>query len=89
MTPTPVFQVARGLYFGYPVCCCVAFDMMLSNNRHPTPQQFKAANNTGFIPCEHHTKLILSGKITLESLIHDRKAVIAFPDAMSSDRRGE
>lgn len=59
-----------GQYFGYPYCCILQFCLGGISDR--TEEMSKASGGTGFIPCHEHAKLILKGKITLESLIKDR-----------------
>jgi hypothetical protein len=56
-----------GKHYGYPKCCIDGFC-----NEVITRSQRRASNNTGFIPCKKHTKLILLKKIKLESLIKNR-----------------
>ncbi len=53
-----------GKHYGYPQCCINSFC-----DETVTRSQRAAGNKTGFIPCKHHTNLILSGKVTLQSLI--------------------
>lgn len=71
-----------GRLFGYPECCIRAFGNdppEVMQRTMPTKehlQRYAAAcingKFTGFIPCYEHAKQILSGKITLESLINNR-----------------
>ena len=63
-----------GNWFGYPLCCTEYF-----SNDVLSEDQYKAANETGFVPCPEHTRQILNGEITLESIIKDRKCPIPFP----------
>lgn len=56
-----------GTHFGYPKCCIHSFC-----NEVITRSQRKSGNKTGFIPCKRHSKMILSKKIKLESLIQNR-----------------
>lgn len=68
-----------GLSLGYPECCVNAFcdePPEILNIRPFIEQDYKrfAAAHidgiyTGFIPCGRHAELILSGEITLASLI--------------------
>lgn len=57
----------KGQHFGYPKCCINSFctEVVLRSQR-------RASNNTGFIPCKKHSRLINLRKITLKSLIRDR-----------------
>jgi hypothetical protein len=64
-----------GGWFGYPQCCIDHF----TSGKEITPDQYKAANYHGFVPCPEHTKQILDGEITLESLIKNRKCKTPFP----------
>lgn len=56
-----------GKHYGYPKCCINSFC-----NQVTTRSQIKASNKTGFIPCKRHTKMILTKKIKLKSLIQNR-----------------
>lgn len=71
-----------GKAFGYPDCCIKAFgdqppELMTGNPTKEDKQRYRAAcingEFTGFIPCIEHAKQILQGKITLESLIKNRR----------------
>ena len=53
-----------GKYFGYPKCCIHSFCFEVT-----TRSQRKSGNKSGFIPCKYHSKLVLSKKIKLESLM--------------------
>lgn len=82
-----------GEAFGYPDCCIKAFghdapELMTGNPTKIQRQRYYAGFSdgymkgtfTGFIPCEHHAKEIIKGKIKLEDLIEDRLPNIApFP----------
>lgn len=59
-----------GRHYGYPQCCIESFC-----NETVTRRQRIAGNKSGFIPCKHHTKLILSGRITVQSLIRKPQPV--------------
>lgn len=75
-----------GRDLGYPQCCIDAFCSYppvvirwLRIKKRPilgARMQYTAGcidgKYTGFIPCQKHAKLIMSGKITLESLIKNR-----------------
>ena len=73
-----------GKQLGYPDCCIKEFcdqPPALLNNSKPTKEdqrRFKAAHLngkfTGFIPCKEHAKQIITGKITLMSLIKNRSS---------------
>ena len=73
-----------GKQLGYPDCCMKEFcdqPPALLNNSKPTKEdqrRFKAAHLngkfTGFIPCKEHAKQIITGKITLMSLIKNRSS---------------
>lgn len=76
-----------GKDLGYPDCCIKEFcdqPPVLLHSRKETTQddliRFEAACSfdgkfSGFIPCTHHAKEILAGKISLASLIKDRKPI--------------
>ena len=67
MTLTETWQ-SNGKYYGYPRCC---IDSFCSRNRI-NKDQSKAHQNTGFIPCPEHAKLIVSGELKLSDLIKNR-----------------
>lgn len=71
-----------GKYFGYPLCCIQAFEVILVNAGRKKPEQRNPLvhKHTGFIPCPDHAKQILEGKITLESLISGRICPHEFPE---------
>lgn len=88
MLQVMMFQVNRGLYFGYPQCCIMSFcNNQIADRKRPTERQFRAANGTGFVPCKACTEKILSGKIRLEQLIKNRECSVEFPHASSSHGR--
>lgn len=66
-----------GWWLGYPVCCTNEF---IKLGRIIPDNQRKAANKTGFIPCQKHAEDVLSGKCTLESLITNRYHNYSFPN---------
>lgn len=68
-----------GEYLGYPKCCIEAF--IEKSGIHPEFEKIRAdvSKGSGFLPCLKHAKMINSGKITLEALIHNRKAKEPFP----------
>ena len=66
-----------GRHFGYPTCCIKQF---CESNGIDKQMRFKASKQTGFVPCSKHAKEILEGKITLESLIKNRKEERPFPN---------
>jgi len=73
-----------GKAFGYPDCCIREFGKQppeLIKGKKPSKSdvdRFKAGCTngefTGLIPCTAHSVLILSGKITLASLIKNRRS---------------
>lgn len=73
-----------GRELGYPECCIKAFcDLppVLLQKMKPTKEdkvRFRAAHVngkfSGFIPCIEHAKQIMTGQITLVSLIKNRSA---------------
>lgn len=65
-----------GKYYGFPECCIHDF----CHPRGNRDRQFQASNSTGFVPCKDHAEQILSGQVTLEELITNRKHPISFPD---------
>lgn len=72
-----------GRKLGYPYCCIKEFcddtpkKMKGINPSEDHKKRFKAGcingKFTGFIPCIHHAKKILSKKISLASLIKNRE----------------
>ena len=70
-----------GKYFGYPICCIQAYIDVLENAGRKTPEQYyiNQISGDGFIPCPNHAKQIISGQITLESLIQNRVCILPFP----------
>ncbi len=56
--------IANGEAFKYPPCCIGAF---LTWDK-PSENRRKAAKE-GFVPCERHALMILSGKLTVEKLL--------------------
>lgn len=71
-----------GRYFGYPICCISSYEKILANGGKRTAEQayLSIVNNSGFIPCHEHSKQILEGKITIESLINNRICPLPFPE---------
>ena len=59
-----------GNYYGYPKCCIDSFC-----NEVITRSQRKAGNNTGFIPCKDHARMILNKEKTLDSLMSVPKPI--------------
>ena len=68
-----------GEWFGYPTCCIDHF----VSGEEVSQDQYKAANYTGFVPCPEHAKKVLSGEISLESLVKGRRCRIPFPGNIS------
>jgi hypothetical protein len=64
-----------GKYFGYPQCCV---DYFLSGQRD-------TCGIHGFIPCEHHFKLIRDKKLKLSDLMKDRICILPFPCKHNKD----
>jgi hypothetical protein len=58
---------SMGKHFGFPICCISSFCYETT-----TRSQRRAGNNSGFLPCKKHSKLVLLKEITLESLIKNR-----------------
>jgi len=70
----------NGKYFGYPQCCIDSFcNKSKENQFYISPEQEKAVDNHGFIPCQEHAVMILEGNITLGELIKDRKCKHEYP----------
>lgn len=78
-----------GIELGYPTCCILEFcnqppELMTGKPTKDDKRRVKAGhiNNkwSGFIPCSVHAKQIVMGKITLHSLIKNRKTSIPFPE---------
>ena len=65
-----------GIYYGYPKCCIEYF---ISNVDKKNKDNIMVANDTGFIPCDNHTELIMKKKLKLNDLIMYRKCKTAFP----------
>jgi len=72
-----------GEYYGYPKCC---IDNFMENIRNCKPvnklnfmDNYKAANNTGFIPCDEHTRKILQKEVKLKDIIINRQCENKFP----------
>lgn len=71
-----------GRELGYPECCIKEFCdqppgiLKRSSPSKDDKRRYKAGcidgKFTGFIPCAYHAKQIISGKITLSSLINGR-----------------
>jgi hypothetical protein len=57
-----------GTFYGYPECCIRAFICQAAAKRRPSRERSKAAKN-GFVPCLKHSREILKGNITIESLL--------------------
>lgn len=82
-------SINSGNYYGYPECCIKEFvkyppSKMKFLNKKESEIRYRAGhlhgNFTGFIPCLKHAKEILSGNITLVSLIKTtRETPIQFP----------
>lgn len=79
-----------GIKYGYPHCCIHAFahqsPEVLKNVKSDETDKarFDASKidgeYTGFIPCYYHARQILSGRMTLKSLIKNRdKSLQEFP----------
>lgn len=71
-----------GRYYGYPVCCCESFcayqkNLMNGKKIHRNP---KAHGKTGFLPCEKHERMIISGQIKIADLIQNRICKTPFPN---------
>lgn len=78
------YYTKQGEYFGYPKCCIKSFIKTEGAVKNPQGKEASKLNgkNTGFIPCKYHAKKILSGEITLESLIAtSRKEKLVFPNS--------
>lgn len=67
----------RGKYFGYPKCCIDAFCNRSSFDI--TPEQEKAIDNHGFVPCQKHATMIIDKKTTLKKLIKKRECKYKYP----------
>lgn len=71
-----------GKYFGYPICCISSYEKILINGGKKTAEQayLTITDSSGFIPCPEHSKQILEGKITINSLINNRICPFPFPE---------
>ena len=74
----------KGKFYGYPTCCIDNFMknlMPVSRERNiKYKQNITVSNNTGFIPCNEHTKQILEKNIVLADLIGSRICFTPFPN---------
>ncbi len=79
-----------GKKLGYPDCCIKEFCdqppelLKISKTKKEDIRRYKAGcihkEFTGFIPCSSHSKKIISGEITLSSLINNRdNSFLHFP----------
>lgn len=72
-----------GKFLGYPDCCVEHFEQ----NAGCQPEEcYKAANGTGFVPCPHHAKQVISGRKKLNDLIKNRSFSVPFPAEGSPDQ---
>ena len=68
-----------GKFNGYPDCCINSFYITsLKEYKRPTANQITASNQTGFIPCQDCSLLVISGNIKLKELIKNRICEIPF-----------
>lgn len=77
---TAVDFALRGEYYGYPHCCSLEFAVAIqtrTGSRQPEQQGMGLV--TGFVPCFKHSKDILAGRITIDSLISNRIHPLPFP----------
>lgn len=68
---------AAGIWFGYPVCCVDEFCGSFLKGERMTA---RSIDNSGFIPCTHHSDQVKEGKIKIEDLIKDRLCPTPFPE---------
>lgn len=68
---------AAGEYFGYPQCCIDEFIVSASKRLGPSGDR-GLATDYGFVPCEKHSRELLSGMVTYDELINDRLAPLPF-----------
>lgn len=101
MKTLPDTLEGTGKFFGYPQCCIDEFvfnsgriygaivtgnkELLATINKTELGRDDKINQNTGFIPCKHHAKMIQDGEITLESLISKRICSTEFPDDSGRD----
>lgn len=84
-----------GFELGYPKCCIIEFGLAAPEIIHKFPKsiiniRYEAGcingKFTGFIPCYRHALMIISGKITLHSLIKNRNPIFPpFPNYANSN----
>lgn len=81
-----------GNYYGYPSCCTDQF--CTEGIMHPLTfrlldrdNRTEASKGLGFMPCDKHAKQILDGKITLESLIDNKKRKCPSPFPTLNSRK--
>jgi hypothetical protein len=70
-----------GKFLGYPECCTEAFIKVSRLHLELKIEKVRliTGKSSGFLPCLKHAKMIEKGKITLESLIKNRKVKEPFP----------
>lgn len=72
--------IITGDYYGYPRCCSKEYFFILNGTPHTPAQDDDSVHfGTGFIPCDMHAKMIISGEIGLGDLINDRQCPTIFP----------
>ena len=62
-----------GMSFGYPQCCVFEFVDDCNNGMAPAASRGLTGNQSGFVPCAFHSRLVDEGKMTLTDLIDKDK----------------
>lgn len=72
-----------GEHFGYPPCCIEFFKTQEHITTHLSIYEEllpkSGVNNTGFIPCLDHLRLLCDNKVTIQELLKNRKCETKFP----------
>lgn len=67
-----------GERYGFQPCCIRAFIQMLRNKKLPSRTQTRCGQNMGYIPCGSCCWKIMTGKVTIQGLITNRKCSYPF-----------
>ena len=71
MTSANTFM-ENGNYYGYPPCCVKdwVFRVIITSHQiKVSPEQYRASECSGFLPCPVHAKQVLEKKVQLKDLI--------------------
>lgn len=64
--------VSNGYYYGYPTCCIhdwVFRVILVEHKIKESPEQYRAGECSGFLPCPAHAKQVLEKTVKLKDLI--------------------